>query len=116
MQQHQLRRDSDEECRDLRVRLLKILHAFRLECESQCSEMLWTIDPSTFCQVWQGKLQLNSSCLPEETPEKFYRGIHTPHPNTEYSCFDDRVGESFWLLSLYYKNLGNMLQKMLEKS
>ena len=69
----------------------KVKHFLRKH-RNRCFELLHTINPSASCQVWQAKLwQPNLSRFPEETAETLCRGIHTPHPNTEYSCFNDRV-------------------------
>ena len=93
------------ECRDLPVRLFKILHAFRLECEKWYSERLWTIDLSASCQAWQVKLyQPNSSRFPEETAGNFKKRftfriptrnivVLIPAWDSLFGCFLDHITE-----------------------
>ena len=87
------------ECRDLPVRLFKILHAFRLECEKS---MLRTASDHQSLRFLPSLASRALAAKPESSPwgdcRKVYSGIYTTHPNTKYSYFDIRVGQSFWLL------------------
>ena len=81
------------ECRDLPVRLFKILHAFRLECEKSMLRTASDHESLRFPSIFVSKavaVKLESSLWRD--CRKFYRGIHTLHPNTECSYFDNRVG------------------------
>ena len=81
------------ECRDLPVRLFKILHAFRLECEKSMLRTASDHRSLRFLSSLTSRavaVKLESSLWRD--CRKFYRGIHTLHPNTEYSYFDTRVG------------------------
>ena len=82
------------ECRDLPVRLFKILHAFRLECEKL---MLQTASDHRSLRFLSSLASRSVAAKLESSPwgdcrKVLYKGMHTLHPNTEYSYFDTRVG------------------------
>ena len=95
-------------CLVLSVKLSISFYVSRLECVK--SMLPTSSDQKSFCfhqdQTARQK-QLNKLLYPAELVDKPSRGVCTPHPNTVYSYFCDRVELTILLLQRwYYKSPG----------